>query len=48
MLKRMEIGFRCAETQHVWNCSALKHAFEEYDDLEFMFAVPATDGPMPS
>jgi hypothetical protein len=45
VLKRMEIHFRCADTQHVWNCSALKRAFEGYDDLEFVFDVPATDGP---
>jgi hypothetical protein len=47
-LKRIEINFRCAETQCIWNCSALKNAFEGYDDLEFMFGVPAADEPMPS
>jgi hypothetical protein len=47
-LKRIKSNFRCAETQRIWKCSALKHAFAGYDDLEFMFGVPAADGPRPS
>jgi hypothetical protein len=46
-LRRTEIQFLFPETQFMWNCSAVKSAFEGYHDLDFVFAVPAADGLVP-
>jgi hypothetical protein len=46
VLQQLEIQFQHPAVQQLWNCSALKAAFKEYDDLIFIFPVPTADGPM--
>jgi hypothetical protein len=47
MLKRVELQFLGA-AKKVWNCSALKDVFSEYENLDFVFSIVSYDMPRES